>query len=169
MDGWRKMTLLMVDAADVEEVIEAQDVLLECVEVRRKAKRSKTLEELVRVWGTSMGENPNSIIAVADVRKAVRSWRVCVVEGFLAVDGEDLMVLLVVGGDEEEGDGWVARSIKVVRRLDDGRKGSARGICLECRKCTEASDLLKLATKKVLWLAKRKRESGYFLGGSGLC
>lgn len=48
MEGWRKMTLLMVDAAEVDDVIEAHEVLLECVEVRRKAKRSSTLVELER-------------------------------------------------------------------------------------------------------------------------
>lgn len=42
------MTLLMVEAAEVEDVMDAQEVLLECVEVRRKAKRSSTLDELVR-------------------------------------------------------------------------------------------------------------------------
>lgn len=48
MEGWRKMTLLMVDAAEVDDVMEAHEVRLECVEVRRKAKRSSTLDELVR-------------------------------------------------------------------------------------------------------------------------
>lgn len=48
MEGWRKMTLLMVEAAEVDEVMEAHEVRLECVEVRRKAKRSSTLGELVR-------------------------------------------------------------------------------------------------------------------------
>lgn len=44
MEGCLKMTLLMVEAAEVEEVTEAHEVLLEWVEVRRKEKRPRTLE-----------------------------------------------------------------------------------------------------------------------------